>query len=163
MTMRASSCDSRGITVARPASRPRLIGSIQAYNARRDNLEKFWREQFGYHHALMLAESFYEDVERDGRNAVLHFMPRPATPILIGCLVSEWVDPGDGKKPLSFAAITDDPPAEVRDAGHDRMIVNIQAQNIERWLAPEGRPVEELQAILSDRQMPYYAHEEIAA
>jgi putative SOS response-associated peptidase YedK len=83
--------------------------------------------------------------------------------MLIACLYSEWVDPGDGKKLLSFAAITDEPPTEVRDAGHDRMIVNIQTQNVGRWLAPQGRPVEELQAILSDRQMPYYAHEELAA
>ena len=145
----------------KPASIDRQFPGL--YNARRDNLEKFWREQFGYHHALMLVDSFYENVERDGRNAVLHFVPRPATPMLIACLYSEWVDPGDGKKLLSFAAITDDPPAEVRDAGHDRMIVNIQPQNIGRWLTPADRPVEELQAILNDRQMPYYAHEELAA
>jgi len=111
----------------------------------------------------MLVDSFYENVERDGRNAVLHFVPRPATPMLIACLYSEWVDPRDGNKLLSFAAITDDPPAEVRDAGHDRMIVNIQPRNIGRWLTPADRPVEELQAILNDRQMPYYAHEELAA
>ncbi len=133
------------------------------YNARRDNLEKFWREQFGHQHALMLVESFFENVERHGRNAVLHFVPRPATTMLIACLYSEWVDPKDGKQLLSFAAITDEPPAEVRDAGHDRMIVNIQAHNVARWLAPEGRPVNELQAILSDRQTPYYTHEELAA
>ena len=149
----------------RPAGKPASIDRQfpGLYNARRDNLEKFWREQFGYHHALMLVESFFENVERDGRNAVLHFVPRPAAIMLVACLYSEWVDPRDGKKLLSFAAITDEPPAEVRDAGHDRMIVNIQAQNIGRWLAPEGRPVEELQTILSDRQMPYYTHEELAA
>jgi putative SOS response-associated peptidase YedK len=133
------------------------------YNARRDNLEKFWREQFGAQHALMLAESFFENVERHGRNTVLHFVPRPATTMLIACLYSHWVDPKDGKHLLSFAAITDEPPAEVRDAGHDRMIVNIQAQNVPVWLAPQGRPLNELQAILSDRQTPYYAHEELAA
>ena len=147
--------------VGKPPSIDRQFPGL--YNARRDNLEKFWREQFGYHHALMLVESFYENVEGGGRNAVLHFMPRPATTMLIASLYSEWVDPRDGEKLLSFAAITDEPPTEVRDAGHDRMIVNIQARNIGRWLAPAGRPVEELQAILNDRQTPYYAHEELAA
>ena len=36
------------------------------YNARRDNLTRFWRKQFGHTHALMLAETFYENVD-DGR------------------------------------------------------------------------------------------------
>jgi hypothetical protein len=34
------------------------------YNARRDNLEKFWGEQFGTHHAILVVESFYENVKR---------------------------------------------------------------------------------------------------
>lgn len=36
------------------------------YNARRDNLTRFWRNQFGLTHGLMLAETFYENVD-DGR------------------------------------------------------------------------------------------------
>ena len=48
------------------------------YNARRDNLERFWRSEFGHTHALMVIDSFYENVERDGKNVVLHFTPRPA-------------------------------------------------------------------------------------
>jgi hypothetical protein len=34
---------------------------------------------------------------------------------------------------------------------------------MERWLAPVGRSVAELQAILNDRQTPFYEHEELAA
>lgn len=147
--------------VGKPASIDRQYPGL--YNARRDNLEKFWRDQFGHHHALMLVDSFYENVERGGRNTVLHFAPQPATTMFIACLYSVWVDPRDGKRLLSFAAITDEPPAEVRAAGHDRMIVNIQAQNIGRWLTPAGRSANELQAILDERQMAYYTHEELAA
>jgi hypothetical protein len=33
------------------------------YNARRDNLEKFWGEQFGAHHAIIVVESFFENVK----------------------------------------------------------------------------------------------------
>lgn len=29
------------------------------YNARRDNLEKFWKKQFGYTHGVMVVSSFY--------------------------------------------------------------------------------------------------------
>jgi putative SOS response-associated peptidase YedK len=132
------------------------------YNARRDNLEKFWRNQFGQQHALLLVHSFYENVDRDGSNAVLHFVPRPASLMFVACLYSRWRGP-QGDELLSFAAITDEPPAEVRAAGHDRMIVNIRPENIERWLTPAGRSTAELQGILSDRQTPYYEHEVLAA
>ncbi|HEY6643651.1 hypothetical protein [Povalibacter sp.] len=47
------------------------------YNARRDNLEKFWRNEFGHAHALMMVTSFFENVDRDGKNVVLHFNQRP--------------------------------------------------------------------------------------
>lgn len=133
------------------------------YNARRDNLEKFWSRQFGQHHGLMLVDSFYENVQRDGVNAVLHFVPRPAEPLRVACLVSEWIDPAGGPKLLSFAAITDEPPAEVSAAGHDRMIVNIRRENVDAWLSPRGRARDELHAILSDRESPFYEHEVIAA
>lgn len=33
------------------------------YNARRDNLTRFWRGQFGYTHGLILAERFYKNAE----------------------------------------------------------------------------------------------------
>jgi putative SOS response-associated peptidase YedK len=81
--------------------------------------------------------------------------------MLIACVYSEWEGP-EGKL-LSFAAVTDKPPAEVAAAGHDRMIINIKPENVQRWLTPEGRPDEELQGVLSDRQAPYYEHEVMAA
>jgi putative SOS response-associated peptidase YedK len=132
------------------------------YNARRDNLEKFWRNEFGRRHALMVIDSFFENVERDGRNVVLHFTPRPVHRMLIACLFGEWRDPQEGTL-LSFAAITDDPPPEVRATGHDRMIINLRSQNVERWLTPQGHTSEELQALLSDRETPYYEHQVEAA
>ncbi len=48
------------------------------YNARRDSLGKYWQGLFGVSHAVMMVESFFENVERDGKNQVLHFIPRPA-------------------------------------------------------------------------------------
>lgn len=129
------------------------------YNARRDNIDKYWREAFGQSHALMLVDSFYENVDRDGKNAVLHFVPKPAGTMLIACLYSVWKDPKDGKELLSFAAVTDEPPPEVAAAGHDRMIVNLKPENVSTWLSPVGRTDAELQAILSDRQTPFYEHQ----
>jgi len=137
------------------------------YNARRDSLGKYWKEQFGVSHAVMLVDSFFENVEKEGKNQVLHFIPRPAGTMYIACLCAEWKDPqgkGNGGPPLlSFAAITDDPPPEVAAAGHDRMIINLKPENLEAWLNPQGRSLDELQSLLADRQAPYYEHEVMAA
>jgi putative SOS response-associated peptidase YedK len=133
------------------------------YNARRDSLGKYWKELFGVSHAVMLVESFFENVEREGKNQVLHFVPRPAGTMLIACLCAEWRDPKGGAPLLSFAAITDEPPAEVAAAGHDRMIVSLKRENLDAWLSPRGRTLDELQQILGDREAPYYEHEVMAA
>jgi len=132
------------------------------YNARRNNIDKFWRSEFGSTHALLVVDTFFENVDRDGKNVVLHFKPNPPKPMLVACLYSRWVDPKGGQL-LSFAAVTDEPPAEVAAAGHDRMIVNLKPEHVETWLSPQGRSDAELQSILSDREAPYYAHEVMAA
>jgi putative SOS response-associated peptidase YedK len=140
------------------------------YNARRDNLEKFWSAQFGSNHAILVVESFYENVKRHtmehrdlapgehGENVVLHFRPEPAQTMYIACLWSHWTDPREPDV-RGFAAITDEPPADISAAGHDRCIINLKPEHIEAWLAPEGRSREELQAILSDRAVPAFEHE----
>lgn len=133
------------------------------YNARRDSLGKYWKGLFGSHHAVMMVDSFFENVDRDGRNQVLHFIPKPAGTMLIACLYAEWKDPKGGAPLLSFAAITDEPPPEVAAAGHDRMIVNLKPEYLDTWLSPQGRSLDELQKILGDRQAPYYEHEVMAA
>ena len=58
----------------------------------------------------------------------------------------------------SVAAITDDPPAEVAAAGHDRCIIPIKPENIDAWLNPDPKNLAALYAILDDRERPYYEH-----
>ena len=139
------------------------------YNARRDNLEGFWKGQFGHTHGLMVVSRFFENVNRhkaEGRelrageepeNMVLEFRPRPAHDMLVACLWSKWTGPGEPDL-LSFAAITDDPPPEVAAAGHDRCIVSLKPENIDAWLNPNPRDLGALHAILNDRDQPYYEH-----
>lgn len=128
------------------------------YNARRDNLEGFWKEQYGYSHGLIIADIFYENVEIDGKNERLAFVPKNGEPMYIACLWSRWVDP-KGIEPdlLSFAAITDDPEPEVAAAGHDRTIINIKPEYIDAWLNPKG-DLQRMYAIFDDKQHPYYEH-----
>jgi putative SOS response-associated peptidase YedK len=140
------------------------------YNARRDNLEKFWGGQFGTHHAIMVVESFYENVKlhsmqhrglnagEQEQNVVLQFKPEPAQAMYIACLWSHWTD-ATAPDVRGFAAITDEPPADIAAVGHDRCIINLKAEHIEAWLTPQGRTRSELQQILSDRAVPVFQHE----
>ena len=154
----------------RPAGKPALYDRKYpgTYNARRDNLEGFWREQFGQSHRLVARTAFYENVSQhraEGRalapgeeekSVVLEFRPEPAQEMLVACLWSRWTGP-DGEELLSFAAITDEPPAEVAAAGHDRCVVPIKASHVDAWLRP-GTEASALYAILDDRERPYYEH-----
>ncbi|SAK86069.1 hypothetical protein AWB76_06008 [Caballeronia temeraria] len=139
------------------------------YNARRDNLEGFWKPCFGYTHGVLLVEVFYENVskakmegtllethEKD-ENVVLEFRPNNGQLMHVACLWSKWTAPGRPDL-LSFTAITDEPPPEVEAAGHDRCIVPIKAGNIDAWLNPDASNLEAMYAILDDRDRPYYEH-----
>ena len=155
----------------RPAGKPAFYDTKYpgTYNARRDNLEGFWKGLFGYTHGLMVLNSFYENVARhrmEGRelrpgeevsNTVLEFRPEPTQNMLVACLWSRWTGSGQPDL-LSFAAVTDEPPAEVAAAGHDRCIIPIKPENIESWLTPDPTNLAAMYAILDDRERPYYEH-----
>jgi len=155
----------------RPSGKPASIDSRYPglYNARRDNLEGFWKNQFGQHHAYCVVQSFYENVTlhdfekralRPGEKVqvrLLHFNPQPASDMLVALLWDSWQKPGEPAL-LSFAAISDDPPPEVAATGHNRCIVPLKPQNLNTWLTP-GADLATYYALLDDRERPYYAHE----
>lgn len=142
----------------RPAGRPANYDTKYpgTYNARRDNLTGFWRGQFGVTHGLMVVDVFYENVSTPSGNVVLEFRPRSGGPMLIACLWSKWTEPGEPDL-LSFAAITSNPPPEVAAAGHDRCIVQMRPENVDRWLRAEGGNAE-LLSVLDDPQPDYYEY-----
>lgn len=127
------------------------------YNARRDNLEASWKGQFGHTHGIMIVSRFFESVQRDGKNVVLEFNPRTCEDMLVACLWSRWTAPGQ-RDLLSFAAITDEPPAEVAAAGHDRCIVPIKPENVDAWLNPDPKDLAAMHALLDDRERPIYEY-----
>ena len=159
----------------RPAGKPALHDTRYpgTYNARRDNLEGFWKDLFGYSHGVLVVNAFYENVSRhrvearelsEGEketNVVLEFRPEPARDMLVACLWSRWNAPGQPEL-LSFAAITDEPPAEVAAAGHDRCIIPIRPERVDAWLKPDSRNLAAQYAILDDRERPYYAYRRAA-
>ncbi|MBC7802504.1 MAG: SOS response-associated peptidase family protein [Candidatus Parcubacteria bacterium] len=150
-----------------PASIDRKFDGL--YNARRDNLEGFWKNLFGRRHAILPAWAFYENVALEdfehrslhagekSKNLVLEFKPQSPHPMLFACIWDKWEAPGEPEL-YSFAVITDEPPAEVAATGHDRCPIPIKHENVAAWLSPQERSKEELQTILEDRERPYYEH-----
>jgi putative SOS response-associated peptidase YedK len=131
------------------------------YNARRDSLRKSWDKVFGYTHGVILAQAFYEHVDQQGKDVVLEFRPKTGEEMIVACLWTRTVE-RDGSELLSFAAVTDDPPAEVIAAGHDRCIIPIKRVHLDAWLNPDPSRLDELDAILEDRERPHYEHREAA-
>lgn len=156
-----------GKTLANGKKEPRRLSGT--YNARRDNLTRFWKKQFGHKHGVVLIDSFFENVSRhkaEGRELAqgerdvgveIQFTPEPREPMLIACLWDHWEGPGEDPFD-SFAFITDDPPPEVAAAGHDRIPIRLQMDNMLAWLTPRGRSLDELQAILDNRPQAFYGH-----
>lgn len=141
------------------------------YNARRDTLSTVWRKLWGYNHAVVVASRFYESValhrmqqrelapgEREASVEVA-FQPEPAQPMLLACLWRYSEPTGDEPGFYSFAAITRPPPPEVAAAGHDRCIVAIKPDHLDRWLEPVPGRLAEQEAILDDPIDAYYVHE----
>ena len=155
----------------RPAGKPAFYDTKfpGTYNARRDNLEGFWKDLFGYRHGIMVVNAFYENVSLHAmqhrelapgekeQNVVLEFKPTPTQDMLVACLWSRWTAPGEPDL-LSFAAITDEPPAEVSAVGHDRCIIPIKRENIDAWLKPDPGNLAAQYAILEDRARLYFEH-----
>jgi putative SOS response-associated peptidase YedK len=138
------------------------------YNARIDSLQKWWAPVFGVKHALFIITGFRENVRRhdmehrelraseEPENVVLEFNPRDQQDMLVPCVWDRWEQSGETL--TSFALITDEPPAEVAAAGHDRCPVSLTRSAAEAWISPQKRDLSELLEILEQRHRPYYEH-----
>lgn len=143
----------------------RLMGN---YNARIDSLEDWWRPVFGKNHGVLVLDGFRENVKKHdmewrqlkegerAENVVLQFNPKDSTSMFVPCVWSRWQRGGEVL--YSMALITDEPPLEVAQAGHNRCPINLTREAALAWLAPQGRSSAELFEILSQRHRPYYEH-----
>jgi putative SOS response-associated peptidase YedK len=140
------------------------------YNARRDKLSTAWRKVFGRQHGIMVVDRFYESVylhnlqqrqlapgERELSVEIL-FSPATGEDLFVACLWTYVEASGDDPGFYTFAAITDDPPLEVVEAGHDRCPVPIHENDIDAWLNPDPTDLPSLYAILDRRVRPFYEH-----
>jgi putative SOS response-associated peptidase YedK len=104
------------------------------YNARRDDLEGYWRGAFGLRHGVVVVQAFYEhvpatpspaaaSVPTKEQDVVLEFRPDPPRDLLLACLWAEWEGP-EGRL-LSFCHDHRHTARDVAAAGHDRGVVPI--------------------------------------
>jgi putative SOS response-associated peptidase YedK len=117
----------------------------------------------------MIISGFFENVPRHlyehralqpgekPTNVVLQFNPRPAIEMYVACVWDHWSARGAADL-WSFAAVSDEPPPEIAATGHQRCLIPLKQQNLAEWLAPQHVSRERLQAILSDREAPYFEH-----
>lgn len=118
----------------------------------------------------MVISGFYENVpehlyqhrdlapgERE-KNLVLEYDPKPSGDMLVACFWDHWTKPGEWCLD-SFAAITDEPTPEVAAMGHQRTIITIQEKYLAEWLSPRTISKEQLERILTDKELPYFVHQ----
>ncbi len=148
------------------------------YNARRDSLNGFWKNQFGQNHGIIVLTSFFENVNRHDlekrplgagekeENVVIQFKPRGFDEMVIPIIWDHSPGHAPGQIPGhiddpafdSFALITDEPPPEVLATGHDRCPIFLKPSNIDAWLNPAGKSDAQLFALLDDKEKPFYEH-----
>ncbi len=91
------------------------------------------------------------------RKIIIQFKPEDESDLLVPVIFS-----GSGAKDVfanGFAIITDEPPDEIRAAGHDRCPVILNADALESWLHPYGRTAKEMDDLLSKRQRLTFKHQ----
>ncbi len=163
----------------RPSGKPESFDRkfSGCYNARLDNLTNpFWSPVFGKRHGIVIVSKFYEHVPtekylnkfslapelRNRKSVIVAFEPDETEYMIVPTL---WdINKQKGKPDLySCAIITDDPPKEIAETGHERCPVFLKAENIDNWLDTSGESTEALYAILRDRVRPHYSHKLVEA
>lgn len=64
----------------------------------------------------------------------------------------------DGRHDGGFAIVTDDPPVEVSEAGHDRCPVILEPEDMPAWLHQKKINPEQLLALLGNKKRVTFRH-----
>ncbi|MGE3263123.1 MAG: SOS response-associated peptidase family protein [Bacteriovoracia bacterium] len=150
-----------------PKSGVEIPSKYNLFNARRDSIfhetkpgerDKIWKSMIGETHAVFPFVRFYEWVEgENGKSVEIFFTAKGFDSMWSAALFEETKTPYGLVR--SFAMVTDDPPPEVRAAGHDRCPVFLQPDAVDLWLDPDGKTLKQLEALLDKKQDTYFNHE----
>jgi putative SOS response-associated peptidase YedK len=94
------------------------------------------------------------------RQIIIEFAPEDGSELVAPAIFS-YAKIGDGESErwdAGFAIVTDDPPLEVSDAGHDRCPVILDREAVERWLRPDGLTPEAVIELLGRKQRITFKH-----
>jgi putative SOS response-associated peptidase YedK len=122
-----------------------------------------WADAFGRSHGVVLLTGFYLDpwqrAEIEGRSTVdiprlALVRDRTSSNFLVPCL---WREATDGQESATFAPITDDTQGDLRRAGYQRCLVNLDRGSVAGWLDPKPRALDDLEELLARTTTSRYA------
>jgi len=145
----------------RPAgSQKEIPTKYNVYNARLDALEdrQTWSSLIGRNHGLLPFVQFFEWVKNRGSSKEIIFSPDHYEIMWAPCLWDEWRSADDKVSFKSFALITDNPPREISENGHDRCPIFLKEDLIDDWLNPQAKSMSEIYEILKEREKVYFNH-----
>ncbi len=146
----------------RPAhSAEEIPSQYNVFNARFDSLEKrqTWSGLFLKNHGLFPFLRFYEWVEKEGKKTLVSFNPDNQPMMWAPMLYDHWISPQGELQFSSFALITNDPPPEIQQVGHDRCPIFLKEDQIDSWLNPSNLTTEKAFAILKSQEKTFYQHQ----
>ncbi|HEY8278425.1 MAG TPA: SOS response-associated peptidase family protein [Bdellovibrionota bacterium] len=136
-----------------------IPSQYNVFNARRDSLlsAPTWKPLLGTSHAIFPFVKFFEWVERGGKKQEIAFRPEERPLMWAASLYS--VPQGQAALPYaSFAMITDEPPAEVAQAGHDRCPIFLRSDLLDTWLRYGEKSPQDFVALLESKEKTFYLH-----
>ena len=140
-------------------SREEVPNKFNVFNARLDSLEirQTWKPLFMRRHGIVPLIRFYEWVPgKNQKPTLISFQPRDRELMWAPCLWDEWISKDGRLHFKSFAIITDDPPPEITQMGHDRCPIFLAHDKIDLWLEPQGKSKQEIYQILKNRELTYF-------
>lgn len=151
-------------------SQEEIPSKFNVFNARIDSLEirKTWKPLFLKNHGLFAFNKFYEWVdflppgyEREEKplKRLISFFPKETDLMWAPCLWDEWTSPNGKFHFKSFAIITDEPPKEVLEMGHDRCPIFLDENFIDQWLDPSQLDRENVYELLKNKTKVTYDHQ----
>ncbi len=145
-------------------SKKEIPTKYNVYNARLDSLvtKQTWNTIFMKNHGLLPFIQFFEWVKEKGRPKEVIFTPDHFEIMWAPCLWDEWVSQDGSMVFRSFALITDDPPKEITQRGHDRCPIFLKEDLIDEWLSPKDHTEAEMLEILKIRENTYFNHSWVA-
>lgn len=131
---------------------------FNVFNARLDSLENrsTWKPLFMKQHGLLPFKQFYEWVEDAQDKRLISFFSDRHEIMWAPCVWDYWENKNEGVGMYSFALITDEPPEEISQAGHDRCPIFLREDLIDGWLSPEGKSKSEIYRLLKNKQSVFY-------